>query len=296
MSVQSHLLVTGAAGHLGRRVIEALVDAGARNVTAASRDPARIADLAAKGVAARRADFDDPACLDAAFAGVERLLIVSTDAIDAPGKRLRQHKAAVAAAARAGVQHLVYTSMPNPEPGSVIPFAPDHHETEQAIIASGLPHTILRVNWYMENLLHALPPVLAAGKWFTAAGEGRVGHVARDDVARAAAAALLTETGSKRYDITGPQALTVAEMAAVVGEVFGKPIAVVPVTDAQLQQGLEAHSVPAAFASLLTAFDANTRAGRVDITADAVRTLTGRAPVGLREFLLANRAALTHAA
>jgi NAD(P)H dehydrogenase (quinone) len=296
MPLQSRLLVTGAAGQLGRRVVEALVDAGARNVAAASRDPARIADLAAKGVATRRADFDDPASLDIAFAGVERLLIVSTDALDVPGKRMRQHKAAVAAAARAGVQHLVYTSMPNPEPGSVIPFAPDHHETEQAIIASGLPHTILRVNWYMENLLHALPAVLAAGKWFTAAGEGRVGHVARDDVASAAAAALLSQTERKRYDITGPQALTVATMAATVSEVFAKPIAVVPVSDAQLQQGLEAHGVPAPFAALLTALDANTRAGKVDITTDAVRTLTGRAPVGLREFLLANRAALTHAA
>ena len=171
---------------------------------AASRDPAKLADLAAKGAETRRADFDDPASLDAAFKGVDRLLIVSTDALGVPGMRQRQHKAAVAAAARAQVGHVVYTSMPNPEPGSLIPFAPDHYGTEQALTKSGLPHTILRVSWYAENLLRSLPSILSTGKWYSSAGEGRVANVARDDVARAAAAALIKDAGRARSTSPAP--------------------------------------------------------------------------------------------
>ena len=129
MSSTPTFLVTGAAGHLGRATVEHLLGAKAGKVIAASRDPAKLADLAAKGAETRRADFDDPASLDAAFQGVDRLLIISTDDVATPGKRQRQHKAAIDAAARAHIGHVVYTSMPNPEPGSLIPFAPDHYET-----------------------------------------------------------------------------------------------------------------------------------------------------------------------
>ena len=138
--------------------------------------------------------FDDPAGKanvfnDAAFEGIDRLLLISTDRIDVPGLRIRQLAAAVDAAKRAGVKHILYTSMLNPE-GSFIPFAPDHLQTEQAIEKSGLDFTILRVSWYAENLLGSLPGVLASGRWFTAAQNGRIKVVAREVVARAEAAAL----------------------------------------------------------------------------------------------------------
>ena len=284
-------LVTGASGHLGRRVVELLLEAKAGKTIAATRDPAKLADLAAKGAETRRADFDDPASLDAAFRGVDRLLIVSTDAIGAPGLRLRQHKAAVDAAARAHVGHVVYTSMPNPEPGSLIPFAPDHYETEQALAKSGLAHTILRVAWYAEKLLRSLPSILATGKWHSSAGEGRVANVARDDVARAAAAALTKAPGGK-LDITGPELLTTRQIAAMVAAVFAKPVEVVPVSDEQLLVGLVAAGVPKAFAELGVAFDANTRAGKVDLVSDAVAKLTGKPPAPLRDVLAANKSAL----
>ena len=111
MSASSpRLLVTGAGGQLGRRVVELLLEAGVSNLVAASRDPAKLADLQARGVETRRADFDDPASLPAAFAGVDRLLLISTDSLGAPGHRIAQHRAAIAAAQAAGVSHLVYTS------------------------------------------------------------------------------------------------------------------------------------------------------------------------------------------
>jgi len=196
-----------------------------------------------------------------------------------------------AAAARAHVGHVVYTSMPNPEPGSLIPFAPDHYETEQALTKSGLPHTILRVSWYAENLLRSLPSILSTGKWFSSAGEGRVANVARDDVAGAAAAALIKAPGGK-FDITGPELLTTRQIAAIVAAVFAKPVEVVPVSDEQLLAGLVAAGVPKPFAELGVAFDANTRAGKIDLISDAVAKLTGKPPTPLRDVLAANKGAL----
>jgi NAD(P)H dehydrogenase (quinone) len=295
-SLNSRLLVTGAGGQLGRRTAELLLDQGATALTVASRDPAKLAALAARGAKTQRADFNDPASLDAAFKGIERLLVISGDDILTPGTRQRQHKAAVDAAVRAGVKHIVYTSMPNPEPGSLIPFAPDHYETEQAIARSGIPYTILRVNWYAENLLRSLPQSLASGQWYTAAGDGRVGHVAREDVARTAAAALAAApAASVTLDVTGPEAVTVHQIAAWASEAAAKPLAVVPVSDEQLRAGMAQAGLPPPIVALFAAFDANTRAGKVDITSDTVQKLTGKAPQPLREFLLAKRAALSAA-
>ncbi|MEO5728244.1 MAG: NAD(P)H-binding protein, partial [Byssovorax sp.] len=142
------LLVTGASGQLGRRVVELLLEAKAGTVVAATRDPAKLADLAARGVLVRKADFDDEGSLAEAFAGVDRLLLISTDSLVRPGHRLAQHQAAVRAAVSAGVGHIVYTSFTNPGVESPITVAPDHRLTEEAIAATKLGFTILRNNLY----------------------------------------------------------------------------------------------------------------------------------------------------
>src|SRR5580658_2444455 len=157
------LFVTGASGQLGRRVVELLLEKGAGKIVAGTRKPEKLADLAGRGVSVRHADFENAKELEAALAGVDRVLIISSDAIDRPGRRLAQHKAAVAAAASAGVKHAVYTSMPNPETSPVV-FAPDHLGTEQALAASGMSWTILRMCWYIEYLMMTLAPAVASGK------------------------------------------------------------------------------------------------------------------------------------
>jgi NAD(P)H dehydrogenase (quinone) len=291
------LLVTGAAGQFGKLVLDALLASGKTNpanIIATSRDTAKLADYAAKGIETRAADFDDPASLDKAFAGADRILIISTDALDQPGKRLKQHLAAVEAAKKAGVKHILYTSMPNPE-GSVIPFAGDHLGTENAIKATGISYTIMRNAWYAENLFLSLPHALASGQWFSSAGEGRISHITRADLAEAAAAALASgSTESRTYTLTGAEALTTEEIAALVAKATGKKLDVVHISDEALAGGLKGAGLPDFFVPILVSFDTNTREGHFDVVTDDVTTLSGKAPLGLSAFLEANKAALAH--
>jgi NAD(P)H dehydrogenase (quinone) len=288
------ILVTGAAGQLGQRVIHHLIETfkvPAASLIAATRNPAKLADLAARGVRTRKVDFDDPAGLEAAFAGVDRLLVISTDALGTPGKRLAQHKAAVAAAAKAGVGHVAYTSMPAPE-DSLVTFAPDHLGTEEAIKASGVSYTIIRDAWYHDNYLMGMPHNLQGGKWFTAAGEGRISTISRDDCALAIAAALASgTTDSATYTLTGRQSLTPREIAAIFAETTGRPLEVVPVSDEQLGQGLRGAGLPDFVADMLVSADANVRAGKFDIVTGDFTKLTGKEPQTLKDFVVTHKAA-----
>lgn len=277
----STILVTGASGQLGQLVLKALENSP-DTVIAASRDPSKLNTT----FATRTADFDKPETLTEAFKGVDRVLIISTDALAVPGQRLKQHTAAVEAAKAAGVQHLVYTSLPHPEPGNKITFAPDHYGTEQAIKASGIAHTILRNDWYIENLLMSLPHALETGQFYTSAPDGRVAYVAREDAARAAAAALSNAPGGT-YTITGPDALTYGEIVAIANDATGKSVSIVPVTDEQYAGGLTAAGLPGFVADMLTSAEAAIRAGQLDGVTDAVTTLTGQAPKTAREVLTA---------
>ncbi|MBN9257175.1 MULTISPECIES: SDR family oxidoreductase [unclassified Mesorhizobium] len=291
------LLVTGAAGQLGQGVIHHLLDTlkvPPSRIIATTRDPAKLADLAARGVTVRAADFNDEASLVSAFKGADRVLIISTNDLDVKGgRRLQQHLTAVAAAKKAGVSHLLYTSMPTPEPGSPVLFAGDHHGTEQAIKESGIPYTIFRNGWYQENLFMALPHALSSGHWYTSAGDGRIAHGARDDMAAAIAASLASGSkDSEIYTLTGPQAYTIPEIAALVREVTGKPLEVVQLSDEALTEGIKASGVPEDVARLIVSFDANTRSGRISMVTDAVEKLSGRKSKTLKEFLQANKAAL----
>lgn len=291
------LLVTGASGQLGRGVIRYLLDTyeiPPARIIATTRNPESLADLAASGVVVRAADFNDAASLETAFKGADKVLIISTGDLDLKsGRRLKQHENAVAAAKNAGVSHLLYTSMPNPEPVSPVLFADDHYSTEQAIKGSGIPYTIFRNGWYQENLFLALPHAIASGRWYTSAGEGRIAHGARDDMAAAIAAGLASgSTDSKTYTLTGPHAYTTAEIAALVSEVTGKPLEVIQVPDEALTEGVKAAGVPEDFADVVVSFDVNTRSGRIAMVTDAIETLSGRKPQTLKQFLEANKAAL----
>lgn len=287
------ILVTGASGKFGRAVIHHLLTTyavPAKQIIAATRRPENLADLAAKGVTVRAADFDGEAGLPQAFAGATRVLIVSTDALDRPGRRLEQHLRAVAAAKAAGVSHIVYTSMMHPDAQSPIGFATDHRGTEEAIKATGISYTILRNAWYMENLLMSLPSALASGQWYVASGKGKTAHAARDDQARTAAAVLASgSTENAVHNVTGPEALDADETAALVSEAVGKPLAVVHVTPDQLQAGMIAAGVPDFLAPVFVSFDVNALQDRAGTLSDAVARLSGSKPQTLRQWLGANK-------
>jgi NAD(P)H dehydrogenase (quinone) len=289
------ILVTGASGHLGRAIIHHLLTSqkvAPSRIIAGSRDTAKLADIAAKGVATRAVDFDKPEALDAAFAGVGTVLVVSTDALDGAGTRLRQHKAAIAAAAKAGVARIAYTSMPNPET-SLVTFAPDHLGSEQAVKATGLPYLIFRNSWYQENLFMSLRAAIASGQWYTSAGAGRTAYVARDDIAAAIAGALANPpAASATYTLTGATALANAEIAALASDIVGKPIQVVDLTDEQLAGGMKAAGVPEGAIPTYVSFDSNTRAGHLATVTGDVETLSGRKSKPLETFLRESKSAL----
>jgi NAD(P)H dehydrogenase (quinone) len=294
---QPTLLVTGASGQLGRRVIELLVEAGAGNINAATRTPEKLADFTAKGVEVRQADFDNPASLDEAFAGVDRLLLISTDVAGEPGRRINQHLNAVKAAEKAGVKHVVYTSLINPGPESPVTLAVDHYSTENALEASTMGWTVLRENIYAEVLVPALNRAGQSGQLFSAIGDGKMAYITREDVAHAAAAALASDfSGRRTLDLTGPEALTQADLAAIASSITGKPVTYVPLPLEAMVQGMVSAGLPRPLAEGYASFDAAGAQGLFSQVSNAVEELTGRKPIRIVDFLTAQRDSLAQGA
>lgn len=288
-------LVTGASGHLGQAVINHLLTTykiPANKIIATTRDVAKLADLAAKGVHVRDADFDDEAQLTKAFAGATRLLLISTSNLE-PGVRLGQHIRAVNAAEKAGVSHVVYTSLPRAETSAVL-FAPDHAGTEKALAASKLTGwTVLRNNWYFENLFHSMPQALKSGTQYSAAGQGKVAHIARDDLARAAASALSSDKGGKTINtLSGAKEYTTDEIAKLVSAATGKPLAVVQVPVEGLVQGMLGAGLPEGVARTFASFDVAIAKGDLSGNAGDYKALTGVEPQGFEAWVKANAGAL----
>jgi len=290
------ILVTGASGHLGHRVLHHLTETlaiPAGRIVAASRTPAKLGQWSARGIATRRLDFENTATLVAAFTGVERALLISTDALDRPGRRLEQHRNAVRAMEEAGVQHGLYTSMPQPVDSPLL-IAPDHEGTERAFADSHLPGwTMLRNHWYLENLFLFLQPALTSGKWYAADRGLGSADIARDDLALAAATVLAgDETGKQVYTLSGSRALTKVEVAAAVSATIGRSIEVVQVPLEDLMQGMVSAGLPEPVARVYASFDTNTAAGRVAEISDDFNQITGRSPATFEQWLQANQAAL----
>lgn len=285
----STLLVTGASGNLGRLAVEELLARGATKVIAGTRDPSKLQDLAAKGAEIRKIDFDEPATLAAALAGVERVLIVSTDAV---GRRVAQQQAIIDAAKTAGVKHIVYTSAPAARPDADAGLNPEHYWTEVAIAASGLDFTILRNHMYAENNLMGAADTIASGTLYGLIGDRGTAYVTRADAARTAAGALLSATGKTIEDVTGPAPVTNAERAALYSSLAGKPVVVVALSQSDLTAGMVAAGLPEGFAQALVAFQRDAVTGHHGLATDVVERYSGRKPQTLAAFLEANKAAL----
>ena len=279
------LAITGASGQLGRLTADALLERIApSDVVLISRQPANLAGYAERGVELRAGDFADPAALADALAGVDRLLIISTDAV---GSRLEPQIAAVKAAAQAGVSRILYTSITRPEPGNPAAVVADHAGTEQALRDSGTRWTILRNAIYADMQRPTIEQAATTGQLVTNVGAGRYAYVTRADCAEAAAAALVSdEADDTIFDITGPQAVSSADLAALGTQVGGREVAVVDVDDAAYVAGLVEHAgLPRPVAELLASFHIAARLGYFETVTDDFTRLTGRAATSLAALL-----------
>jgi NAD(P)H dehydrogenase (quinone) len=279
------LLVTGASGHLGKAVVAELRRLGAEKVIAATRSPRKHPELAALGVEEWEADFDRPETLQAAFRGVERLLLISTDSLHAPDVRIKQHRAAIQAAVGVGVKHVVYTSLPNAHPTAGPSIPDDHFWTEVALFESGLDWTIMRNNLYTEVILRFAQFALKTGKLVSATQSQGRSYVTREDCARTAAAALLNSTGKAIYDVTGPASVTHEEIASVLSRLLGKSIQHVNVTPEEVEKGLMAAGIPQFAARGVRGLDEEASRGYQAIVTPTVTNFTGRAPMSVENFL-----------
>ena len=224
----------------------------ASQIVAAVRNPASVADLAQLGVQVRQADYNQPASLVSAFAGAQKLLLISSSEI---GQRVAQHAAVITAAKQAGVELLAYTSLLHAD-SSPLGLAAEHQQTEQLIRDSGLAHVILRNGWYTENYLAAIPAALAHGVLLGSAGEGRIASAARADYAEAAAVVLTTtQPANVIYELAGDEAYTLSQLAAEVSRVSGKSVVYQDLPEADYSAALLGVGLPEGLASLLADSD-----------------------------------------
>ncbi|WP_229069923.1 SDR family oxidoreductase [Actinoplanes sp. DH11] len=264
--------VTGATGQLGRLVVDALIARGAApgDIVAAVRDTAKAAGLAARGVQVREADYDRPETLTSAFAGVDRLLLISGNEV---GKRLPQHTAVIEAAKAAGVTFLAYTSILRAD-SSPVGLAPEHLATEQALAAAGIEHALLRNGWYTENYAGSITGALATGTIAGSAGDGKIAAATRADYAEAAAAVLLA--GSAGVHELGGTPFTMAELAAEVSRQSGRTVTYTDLPVAEYQAVLVGAGLPEGYAGLLADTDAKIVEGHLDTRSGDLEKLIGR--------------------
>jgi NAD(P)H dehydrogenase (quinone) len=250
------IAIAGATGHLGRLVINKLKGkAPGSDIVALARNPQKAADL---GVEVREADYDKPDTLKAALAGVDTLLLISANEL---GRRAEQHHNVVEAAKKAGVKRIVYTSILHAD-RSPINLAAEHWATEQELMGSGIPFTILRNGWYTENTTGSVPGALAGGALLGSAGEGRISSAARADYADAAVAALLDGSHSgKTYELAGDESWTLSDLASEISRQTGRDIPYKDLPEADYAAALAGFGLPESVAQAVAGFDVGASQG-----------------------------------
>jgi NAD(P)H dehydrogenase (quinone) len=278
------IVVTGATGHLGRLIVETLLDNGipAEDIVATGRAVDRLDDLAARGVVIRRADYSDPAGLASAFAGADKVMLVSGSEV---GSRRQQHRNAVDAAVAAGAGLIVYTSIPGADHTKLL-LADEHRATEAMIRDSGVPFVFLRNGWYFETYTAQIDGALDNGVIIGAAGDGLISGASRADYAAAAAAALVGdgETGVS-YELGGDVPFTMTEYAAELSRQSGRPVSYQNLSTAEYTSALIGFGVPEQAASVYADADAGVARGELHVTSGDLSKLIGRPTTPLRDAI-----------
>jgi len=300
------IVITGASGAFGRMAAERLLTKiEPSQLVLVTRNPAALAEYAARGAKVRFGDFDQPESLREAFAGADKLLLIST--LDVGDRRRRQHKSAISAAIAGGVGHVVYTSSVGIHPHSPAFVIEDHLFTEEALRRSGLDFTFMRDAQYAEVITTMIAPgAIAAGEWHSSAADGCMAFVSKKDCVESAVAVLTTPGHEGAvYEITGPELLTFADCARIASEVTGKPIRFLNVSHEAMQARFDAMGVPrrhvegtlhqaagAWGSEEMMSYERGIREGYFAVASHHVKLLTGRPARSLREVYVATRDAL----
>lgn len=279
------IVVTGASGQLGRLTVEELLrTVPAEQIVAAVRTPAKVADLAARGVQVREADYARPETLRVALRDARKVLLISGSEV---GQRVTQHRAVVDAAQHAGAGLLAYTSVLRADVTPLL-VAPEHLATEEYIRASGLPFSLLRNGWYTENYLRAAQQAIFTGTLLGSARDGRIASASRVDYA-AAAAAVLTGEGHDNtvHELSGDAAWSMTDLAATVAEITGKNVTYQDLPTDRYALALTAAGLPEPVATMFAEIDAGIADGWLADTPGVLAKLIGRPTTALRTTLAA---------
>ncbi|MGB4588923.1 MAG: SDR family oxidoreductase [Clostridiaceae bacterium] len=277
------ILVTGATGKFGSKVMETLLKSVPADSLAVSvRDTEKAAALKARGVEVRKGDFDDLDTLATTFKGIDRLLIISTDGDNET--RVRQHGNAVAAAVKAEVKFIAYTSLGNASESNLF-LAPVHQFTEDAILKSGIPYSFLRNNWFLENEISSIQGILAGAPWVTSAENGKVGWAFQKDYTDAAAAVLLGKGHENTiYELSG-KPMTQDELAGIISEVLGREVPLVNMDDETYAKTMISAGVPDFVVPFLVAIQKGIRDGELDVESNDFEKLLNRKVTPIKEAL-----------
>ncbi|WP_123026520.1 SDR family oxidoreductase [Mycolicibacterium stellerae] len=270
------ILVTGASGQLGRLVVEELLKTVPQSqLVATARNVDALADLEARGVEVRQADFSKPDTMDAAFKGVDKLLLISSSEI---GQRGPQHLNAINAAKAAGVSLIAYTSVLHADT-STLDLAIEHRETEQALAEAGVPYVLLRNGWYTENHTASIPPALAHGAFIGCANEGKISSASRGDFAAAASAVLTAadDQAGRTYELAGDATYTLEEFTAEVAKQSGKPVVYQDLSQDEYKVALVGAGIPNGAAHIYAQSDAAASRGALFDDGRQLSKLIGRA-------------------
>ena len=276
------IAITGSTGQLGRLVIsDLLTRVPADQIVAIARDPESAATL---GVSVREGDYDRPETLATAFEGVDRLLLISASEI---GKRVPQHRAVIDAAKASGVGLIVYTSLLHADT-SALGLAEEHRQTEAYLAESGVPYTVLRNGWYIENYTGSIGAAVEHGAVLGSAGDAQVTPATRADYAAAAAAVLTADDpAGEVYELAGDEAFTMAEYAAEVARQSGREVAYHNMPEADYRGALEGMGLPAPVAAMIAQSDAAASEGALYDDSHTLSRLIGRPTTPLAQAIAA---------
>ncbi len=284
------ILVTGVTGHLGRIVLEKLLTkVPASNVKVLVRDEAKAVPFKQSGVEVAIGSYDDKASLVAAFKGIDKLYFVSGNDVVNRGP---QHENVVNAAIETKVGHVVYTSFQRKNETATSPIhlvATTHLLVEKLLKSSGLKYTILQHGLYAEVIpMFIGDKVLETGTIYLPTGEGKTAFVLRADLAEAGVEVLTGEGHENRsYELTGPEAISYADIAATLSAITGKQISHVSPTSEEFTAALTKAGVPSEYIGIFAGFSGAAKEGEfANVSAD-LEKLTGRKGGSVAEYLKA---------